>query len=56
MVSGTFSLDIGGATLAGLETGEGLPVVFLHAGVCDKRMWESQMAGGGGGRLSCHRL
>ena len=27
----------------GIETGEGLPVVFLHAGVCDKRMWESQM-------------
>jgi pimeloyl-ACP methyl ester carboxylesterase len=24
--------------------GEGLPVVFLHAGVCDKRMWERQMA------------
>ncbi|ODT64776.1 MAG: hypothetical protein ABS75_34100 [Pelagibacterium sp. SCN 63-23] len=34
---------MGGATLTGLEQGEGLPVVFLHAGVCDKRMWLSQM-------------
>tara|TARA_R110002020_G_scaffold14062_16_gene50002 strand:+ start:1045 stop:1890 length:846 start_codon:yes stop_codon:yes gene_type:complete len=39
-----FSLEVGGATLAGVETGEGLPVVFLHAGVCDKRMWTEQMA------------
>lgn len=38
-----FSIDIGGATLTGLEQGEGLPVVFLHAGVCDKRMWLDQM-------------
>lgn len=29
--------------LAGLRQGEGLPVVFLHAGVCDKRMWREQM-------------
>jgi pimeloyl-ACP methyl ester carboxylesterase len=27
-----------------VQTGEGLPVVFLHAGVCDKRMWDAQMA------------
>lgn len=38
-----FSLELDGATLAGFEIGEGLPVVFLHAGVCDKRMWSSQM-------------
>lgn len=38
-----FALEIGGATLSGLEQGEGLPVVFLHAGVCDKRMWLDQM-------------
>ena len=38
-----FSLDVGAATLAGIEQGEGLPVVFLHAGVCDKRMWAGQM-------------
>jgi len=38
-----FELEVGGAVLAGIEAGEGLPVVFLHAGVCDKRMWLSQM-------------
>lgn len=38
-----FAIDVGGATLTGLEQGEGLPVVFLHAGVCDKRMWLEQM-------------
>lgn len=39
-----FSLQVGGANLAGVIAGDGLPVVFLHAGVCDKRMWQSQMA------------
>jgi pimeloyl-ACP methyl ester carboxylesterase len=43
MTTEPFAIDIGGATLAGLEQGEGLPVVFLHAGVCDKRMWLGQM-------------
>lgn len=43
MTSEPFAIDVGGATLAGLEQGEGLPVVFLHAGVCDKRMWLAQM-------------
>lgn len=43
MTAEPFSIDIGGATLAGLEQGDGLPVVFLHAGVCDKRMWLDQM-------------
>lgn len=43
MVGDAFSLEVGGAVLAGVEMGEGLPVVFLHAGVCDKRMWSSQM-------------
>ena len=38
-----FAVDVGGATLTGLEQGDGLPVVFLHAGVCDKRMWLDQM-------------
>lgn len=38
-----FELDIGRAKLAGVEMGEGLAVVFLHAGVCDKRMWSEQM-------------
>ncbi|KQX39963.1 hypothetical protein ASD04_04750 [Devosia sp. Root436] len=39
-----FSVTVGRAALAGWQVGEGLPVVFLHAGVCDKRMWQSQMA------------
>ncbi|HTM77133.1 MAG TPA: alpha/beta hydrolase [Devosia sp.] len=43
MVGEPFALEIGGATLEGIEAGEGLPVVFLHAGVCDKRMWLGQM-------------
>ena len=43
MTTEPFAIEIGGATLAGLEQGEGLPVVFLHAGVCDKRMWLEQM-------------
>lgn len=38
-----FSIDIDGATLTGVEMGDGLPVVFLHAGVCDNRMWHEQM-------------
>lgn len=44
MVGEAFTVEVGQATLAGRQIGEGLPVVFLHAGVCDKRMWESQMA------------
>jgi pimeloyl-ACP methyl ester carboxylesterase len=44
VVGERFSVTVGGATLAGLRHGEGLPVVFLHAGVCDKRMWLGQMA------------
>jgi len=39
----TFTLDIDSATLSGLQSGTGLPVVFLHAGVADSRMWSSQM-------------
>lgn len=38
-----FSLEIDGAELTGVELGDGLPVVFLHAGVCDNRMWHAQM-------------
>jgi pimeloyl-ACP methyl ester carboxylesterase len=38
-----FAMEIGGAVLPGVELGEGLSVVFLHAGVCDHRMWTHQM-------------
>lgn len=44
MVGQAFSVVVGQAKLAGAQLGEGLPVVFLHAGVCDKRMWQEQMA------------
>ncbi|WP_224703026.1 alpha/beta fold hydrolase [Devosia aquimaris] len=44
MVIESFAFETGGAELTGLEAGEGLPVIFLHAGVCDKRMWLDQMA------------
>lgn len=43
MVGQNFTLKVGGASLAGIQMGEGLPIVFLHAGVCDKRMWTEQM-------------
>lgn len=38
-----FTIKSGGATLTGVQMGDGLPVVFLHAGVCDTRMWHDQM-------------
>ena len=43
MVGTSFTVQFGGARLAGRQLGDGLPVVFLHAGVCDKRMWHEQM-------------
>lgn len=33
----------GRARLATFVTGSGAPVVFLHAAVCDSRMWQAQM-------------
>ncbi|KKB12847.1 hypothetical protein VE25_05260 [Devosia geojensis] len=38
-----FIIDLASARLAGQESGTGLPVVFLHAGVADSRMWASQI-------------
>ncbi|MFD1944895.1 alpha/beta fold hydrolase [Paradevosia shaoguanensis] len=38
-----FEVRLDGATFSGESDGFGLPVVFLHAGVADRRMWESQM-------------
>ncbi len=37
----------GRATLAAGVVGRGTPVVFLHAGVCDRRMWRAQLDGVG---------
>ena len=38
-----FEIPFDGATLRGESAGFGLPVVFLHAGVCDRRMWAEQI-------------
>ena len=35
---------INGARIHYERTGEGMPVIFLHAGVADSRMWEPQVA------------
>lgn len=39
-----FKLKIGQAELAGERSGRGKPLIFLHAGVADKRMWRHQIA------------
>lgn len=39
-----FEIEFDGALIRGESAGFGLPVVFLHAGVCDRRMWAGQMA------------
>ena len=38
-----FFIDVSGGRLAGEHTGSGSPLVFLHAGVGDKRMWRKQL-------------
>lgn len=39
-----FTLNSAGARLAGESVGQGAPVVFLHAGVADRRMYARQLA------------
>jgi pimeloyl-ACP methyl ester carboxylesterase len=39
-----FILEIDQAKLVGEQEGRGRPLVFLHAGVADRRMWRPQMA------------
>ena len=39
-----FTIELDGAVLSGIERGDGVPVVFLHAGVADHRMWLAQVA------------
>ena len=39
-----FFLDRPNARLAGVSAGSGSPVVFLHAGVSDSRLWQDQMS------------
>lgn len=38
-----FDVSFDGATFRGESDGFGLPVVFLHSGVTDRRMWDVQM-------------
>lgn len=38
-----FEIDFDGALIRGEAAGFGIPVVFLHAGVADRRMWTEQM-------------
>lgn len=38
-----FEIEFDGATIRGESGGFGLPLVFLHAGVCDRRMWTEQL-------------
>jgi pimeloyl-ACP methyl ester carboxylesterase len=38
-----FEIRYDGAVLRGEADGFGLPVIFLHAGVADRRMWRAQM-------------
>lgn len=41
----TVAVSVGGADLPAIAAGpeDGIPVVFLHAGVCDHRMWIAQI-------------
>ena len=39
----TFTVAVPGASLAVESQGRGRPVVFLHAGVADRRMWAAEM-------------
>lgn len=38
-----FTVETNGAALFGVEQGYGAPIVFLHAGVADHRMWQPQL-------------
>jgi len=39
----TFAVDVPGARLAGASAGHGPAIVFLHAGIADRRMWQGEM-------------
>lgn len=42
-MSAPFEIAFDGALIRGEASGFGIPVVFLHAGVTDRRMWAEQM-------------
>ncbi|MEO8884119.1 MAG: alpha/beta fold hydrolase, partial [Devosia sp.] len=43
MTTDRFEVHFDGATLVGEAGGFGLPVVFLHANISDRRLWAEQM-------------
>ncbi len=43
MMRSNHQITSGGARLVATSTGSGAPVVFLHAAVCDSRMWQAQL-------------
>jgi pimeloyl-ACP methyl ester carboxylesterase len=44
MTPEVLAVDSGQARLAATAAGTGKPVVFLHAGVADRRMWQAELA------------
>lgn len=46
-VNSTLQVAPGAAMIAVETAGSGLPVVFLHANVCDRRMWRAQLEASG---------
>jgi pimeloyl-ACP methyl ester carboxylesterase len=42
-MSAPFEIEFDGATIRGEAAGFGIPVVFLHSGVTDRRMWAEQL-------------
>jgi pimeloyl-ACP methyl ester carboxylesterase len=42
-MSSPFEIPFDGAVIRGEAAGFGYPVVFLHSGVTDRRMWSEQM-------------
>jgi len=51
-MSSSHRIASGRAALAAEVVGSGDPVVFLHAGVCDRRMWRAQLDGVGTGNTA----
>ena len=51
-MSFTRQITSGRATLATEVVGSGDPVIFLHANVCDSRMWRAQLDGMGTGNMA----
>lgn len=46
-VNATLQVACGAAMIATETAGSGMPVVFLHANICDRRMWRAQLEASG---------